>query len=57
MSEIDNKKYNPAHVEAKVKELLKDKDFYEYRKYSKGPKFSIILPPPNITGKLHLGHA
>lgn len=57
MAKIDSKKYNPAYVEARVKKLLKDKDFYEYHKSSKRPNFSIILPPPNITGKLHLGHA
>lgn len=57
MAKIDSKKYNPAYVEARVKELLKNKDFYEYHKYSKRPNFSIVLPPPNITGKLHLGHA
>ncbi len=57
MAEIDSKKYNPVFVEQRVKELLKDKDFYEYHKYTRGPKFSIVLPPPNITGKLHLGHA
>ncbi len=54
---IDKAKYNHAFVEKKVKQLLKDKNFYELNKTHKGPKFSIVLPPPNITGKLHLGHA
>ncbi|XQP55089.1 MAG: valine--tRNA ligase [Mycoplasmoidaceae bacterium] len=57
MASKNNKKYDPAYVEAKVKKLLQGKDFYEYHKYSKRPNFSIVLPPPNITGKLHLGHA
>ena len=56
MARINRKKYDPTFVEKSVKTLLKDKDFYEYHR-SDRPKFSIILPPPNITGKLHLGHA
>jgi len=53
----DNKKYDHAFIEKSAKEILKGKDFYEYNPDHKGPKFSIVLPPPNITGKLHLGHA
>ncbi|XQP55976.1 MAG: valine--tRNA ligase [Mycoplasmoidaceae bacterium] len=56
MASIDNKKYNHSFVEQKVKTLLQGKDFYEFHEDNK-PKFSIVLPPPNITGKLHLGHA
>ncbi len=57
MEKVDNKKYNHEFIELEVKKLLKNKKFYELNKEHKGPKFSIILPPPNITGKLHLGHA
>ncbi len=57
MEKIDNKKYNHEFIELEVKKLLNNKKFYELNKEHKGPKFSIILPPPNITGKLHLGHA
>jgi len=57
MAQIDNKKYNHLFIQDEVKQLLKDKDFYELDPNHKGPKFSIVLPPPNITGKLHLGHA
>jgi valyl-tRNA synthetase len=54
---MNTDKYNHTFVEQKVKYLLKDKKFYEYNPKHKGPVFSIILPPPNVTGKLHLGHA
>lgn len=57
MEQIDNKKYNHTFVEKSVKKLLLGKRFYELNEGHKGPRFSIILPPPNITGKLHLGHA
>ena len=54
---MNTDKYNHTFVEQKVKYLLKNKNFYEYNPKHKGPVFSIILPPPNVTGKLHLGHA
>lgn len=57
MEQFNNKKYNHLFIQEQVKELLKDKDLYEYNPNHLGPKFCIILPPPNITGKLHLGHA
>jgi valyl-tRNA synthetase len=36
---------------------LKNKLFDPIKKSSKVKNFSIVLPPPNITGHLHLGHA
>ena len=54
---MNKDKYDHIFVEQEVRQLLKNKNFYEYNPKHKGPVFSIILPPPNITGKLHLGHA
>ena len=54
---MNKDKYDHIFVEQEVRQLLKNKKFYEYNPKHKGPVFSIILPPPNITGKLHLGHA
>ena len=49
-------KYNPKEVEnGKYDFWLKGK-FFEAGDTKKKP-FTIILPPPNVTGKLHLGHA
>ncbi|MBQ6970436.1 class I tRNA ligase family protein [bacterium] len=54
---MDNKLFNPKFLETEVEKIIGNKPIYELDKKHKGPKFSIILPPPNITGKLHLGHA
>ncbi len=49
-------KYNHKQVEnGKYKEWL-DKKYFESGDLSKKP-YSIVIPPPNVTGKLHLGHA
>lgn len=50
-------KYNPKEVErGKYKEWV-EKGYFEADVNSKKPPFSIVIPPPNVTGKLHLGHA
>ena len=50
-------KFNHKYIEKKVENILKEQKIYEYDPKNKGKKFSIILPPPNVTGHLHLGHA
>ena len=56
MKELD-KKFNHQEVEqGKYDKWLEKKLFNANTKSDKKP-YSIILPPPNVTGKLHLGHA
>ncbi|WP_342259190.1 valine--tRNA ligase [Spiroplasma endosymbiont of Dioctria linearis] len=56
MKELD-KKYNHKEVEKdKYSKWLEEKLFKPKIK-SKKPAYSIVIPPPNVTGKLHLGHA
>ena len=50
------KKYNHKLVEENKYEEWKNKNYFEAGDTSKKP-FCIVLPPPNVTGKLHLGHA
>ena len=51
------KKYNPAEVEqGKYEKWVKAGVFKSDVESDKTP-FSIVIPPPNVTGKLHLGHA
>ena len=51
------KVYDPATVEKKWYEYW-EKQRYFHAEVEKGKKpFSIVIPPPNITGKLHMGHA
>ena len=49
-------KYNHLVVEAGKNQKWIAKQYFSQHDYQK-PPFSIILPPPNVTGKLHLGHA
>jgi len=51
-----DKKYNHLNVEANKYDVWKEKGYFEPKESNKG-KFSIVIPPPNVTGKLHLGHA
>ncbi|WP_426461393.1 valine--tRNA ligase [Mycoplasma hafezii] len=51
-----NKSYNHKEVEANLEQKWRDKKYFMTHDVSKKP-FSILLPPPNVTGKLHLGHA
>ena len=49
--------YEPGQVERKWYQYWKDNNYFApVNDYSKKP-FSIVMPPPNVTGSLHLGHA
>ena len=49
------KKYN--HLEVEKDKYEKWKSHFECHPESDKPKYCIVLPPPNVTGVLHLGHA
>jgi len=48
--------YDPENVEGKWYDYWKKNEYFTPRDYS-GKPFSIVMPPPNVTGALHLGHA
>ncbi len=50
------KKYNHVEVEKGKYETWNNSGYFESGDLSKKP-FCIVIPPPNVTGKLHLGHA
>ena len=50
------KKYNHKLVEEGKYEFWKDNNYFKSGDLTKEP-FCIVIPPPNVTGKLHLGHA
>ncbi len=54
MKELE-KKYNPSEFEGRLYSEWCDKGYFAPR--GDGEAFSIVMPPPNITGQLHLGHA
>ena len=56
MKELE-KQYNPKEVEKKTYDFwLEHKYFHAERDPEKKP-YTIVMPPPNITGQLHMGHA
>ncbi|KAF1296149.1 valine--tRNA ligase [Enterococcus sp. JM4C] len=50
-------KYNPQAVEAGRYEKWLEQDLFKPNGDKKAEPYSIVIPPPNVTGKLHLGHA
>ncbi len=56
MSEMD-KQYDPKLVDAKWYRWWEEKGLFEADLASDKPAYTIVMPPPNVTGKLHMGHA
>ena len=51
------KTYSPQEIESKWYQFWLEKDYFHAVDTSEKPSFSIVIPPPNITGNLHVGHA
>lgn len=49
--------YDPERVEGKWYDYWKQKNYFEPSGDYSQPHYSIVMPPPNVTGQLHLGHA
>ena len=50
-------KYNPAEIESKHYQNWEEQGYFQPDMDLTKPSFSIQLPPPNVTGTLHMGHA
>lgn len=50
-------KFNPASIEEGRYQWWIDEGFFKPSGDKKAKPYSIVIPPPNVTGKLHLGHA
>ena len=50
-------KYNPKETEEKWLKVWKEGNIFHAKADSKKPPFTIVIPPPNVTGILHMGHA
>ena len=51
------KNYNPGEFEDRIYAEWCDKNYFAPDPDPKKPAFSIVIPPPNVTGQLHMGHA
>ena len=47
--------YNPKKIEKDYYKIWEERDYFEVD-YSKDKNFCIMMPPPNVTGSLHIGH-
>ena len=50
-------KYNPKDFEEKWYEKWEERDYFKPSEDKTKTPYTIVIPPPNITGKLHMGHA
>ncbi|MFC7393185.1 valine--tRNA ligase [Scopulibacillus cellulosilyticus] len=50
-------KYDPSQTEEKWYDTWKKNNYFKAGMDTSKPPYSIVIPPPNVTGKLHLGHA
>ena len=51
------KQYSPAETEAKWQGIWEEQGIFTPTAPSDHPSFSVMIPPPNVTGSLHMGHA
>ena len=49
--------YNPKETEGDIYKFWEDNDFFKANAKSPKKPYSIVIPPPNVTGVLHMGHA
>ena len=51
------KVYEPGDVESRIYQMWMDNDCFKAEPNPNKKPFSIVMPPPNVTGQLHMGHA
>ncbi len=49
--------YDPKSFEPRLYKTWEEKGYFGADSASKKPPFTIVIPPPNVTGQLHMGHA
>ena len=57
MSKELEKNYNPSEIEDRLYHKWLEKKYFHAEVNRDKKPFTIVMPPPNITGKLHMGHA
>ena len=56
MKELE-KTYNPAEIEDRLYRKWEEKKYFHAEVDRSKKPFTIVMPPPNVTGQLHMGHA
>ena len=51
------KTYEPQQVESRIYQMWQDGGYFHAEKDESKMPFTIVMPPPNVTGQLHMGHA
>lgn len=51
------KAFNPKEIEDELSQFWEKNQFFKASASSEKPPFTIVIPPPNVTGALHMGHA
>ena len=57
MSKELAKTYSPAEIEDRLYSFWNENGYFKPTEDKDAKPFSIVIPPPNVTGKLHMGHA
>lgn len=57
MSKELEKQYNPKNVEDRIYQSWLDRKYFHAKREADKETYTIVIPPPNITGQLHMGHA
>ncbi|MDR1545871.1 MAG: valine--tRNA ligase [Deltaproteobacteria bacterium] len=57
MTELLDKNFNPAEAEPRLYESWEKSGLFSPDPAQPGESFVIVIPPPNVTGNLHMGHA
>ena len=52
-----DKTFTPAEMEARLYQEWESRGFFKPGRKPKAQPFTIVIPPPNVTGSLHMGHA
>ncbi len=52
-----NDKYNPKDFEGRIYKETEEKGYFKANMNKEKDSYCIMMPPPNVTGKLHMGHA
>jgi len=55
-AERDSKAYEPQQIERRWAKRWAEEKLFRADVNAPGPVFSIVIPPPNVTGSLHIGH-